>query len=397
MKRLRLAGWSGQLLQARSGAASISRNSTRQPFLNAYVAAAVRCQSSATTVASPELQDEFAIDTEASSGRIPRPSPPHERAAESAKLAALHARLALSKQIPLQTLARSLVTPSADSNANFNNANLAFLGSTIINYHVLEYLVCKYPRLPMAILYEALRAYAGQESLQQVARRWGVESAAAPGEEIDPGLLQWKANGEHMVSTRWGYVRAEIQRQGSYRRGVSSRVVLDDAFGDALSNPETSEQNYESLQNDAFSSFVQAVVGSIYTHCGREAAKSFVTSHILSRQFDPSSLFEFKLPTRELAMLCAREGFEAPVARLESETGRLSRTPVYVVGIYSGKEKLGEAAGPSLDIARRKASMASLKAWYLYSPGNKVRVPSDMMEEGAKPWTAPHIDIGEII
>jgi len=99
----------------------------------------------------------------------------------------------------------------------------------------------------------------------------------------------------------------------------------------------------------------------------------------------------------ELAMLCAREGFEAPLARLESETGRLSRTPVYVVGIYSGKEKLGEGAGPSLDIARRKASMAALKAWYLYSPGNKVRVPSDMMEEGAKPWKAPHIDIGEII
>jgi dsRNA-specific ribonuclease len=96
-------------------------------------------------------------------------------------------------------------------------------------------------------------------------------------------------------------------------------------------------------------------------------------------------------------MLCAREGFEAPIARLESETGRLSRTPVFVVGIYSGTEKLGEAAGPSLDMARRMASMAALKAWYLYSPGNKVRVPSDMMEADAKPWKAPHIDVGEIV
>jgi dsRNA-specific ribonuclease len=250
----------------------------------------------------------------------------------------------------------------------------------------------------MAILYEALRAYAGQESLQQVAKRWGVEAAAAPGEEVDPGLLQWKTAGEQFVNTRWGYVRSEVERSSSYRRGVSSRVVLDDAFGDALSKPESAgQQDHETFQNEAFASFVQAVVGSIYTHSGREAAKSFVKSHILSRQFDPSSLFQFQLPTRELAMLCAREGFEAPVARLESETGRLSRTPVYVVGIYSGKEKLGEGAGPSLDIARRKASMNSLKAWYLYSPGNKVRVPSDMMEDGAKPWKAPHIDIGEII
>ena len=305
--------------------------------------------------------------------------------------------------MPLQTLARALITPSADANGSFNNSNLAFLGSTIINYHVLEHLVCKWPRLPMAILYEALRAYAGQDSLHQVSRRWGVEAAAAPGEEVDPGLLQWMADGEHVVNTRWGYVRAEVERNANsnvvYRRGVSSRVVLDDVFGDALGRPETApaQQGYEALQNEAFGSLVQAVVGGIYTHCGRETAKSFVTSHILSRQFDPSDLFQFKLPTRELAMLCAREGFEPPVARLESETGRLSRTPVYVVGIYSGKEKLGEGAGPSLDMARRKASMASLKAWYLYSPGNKVRVPSDMMEEGARPWKAPHIDIGEII
>jgi dsRNA-specific ribonuclease len=108
-------------------------------------------------------------------------------------------------------------------------------------------------------------------------------------------------------------------------------------------------------------------------------------------------MFQFQLPTRELAMLCAREGFEAPIARLESETGRLSRTPVFVVGVYSGPEKLGEGSGPSLDIARWNASMNALKAWYLYSPSNKVRVPSDMLEEGAKPWKAPHIDIGEII
>lgn len=391
MKRLRVARCSGQLLQARSGAA-LSASAARRPFLNT-----VRCQSSSpsSAIAAHDPIDDALLH--GSEARTPLPSPPPERAAQSAKLAALHARLSLSQKIPLQTLARALIAPSADQNSNFNNANLAFLGSTIINYHVLEYLVCKWPRLPMAILYEALRAFAGQEALHQTARRWGVDAAAAPGEEVDPGLLQWKANGEHVVNTRWGYVRSEAERNESYRRCISSRVVLDDAFGDMTNSTPAGEEGYQHFQNEAFGSFVQAVVGSVYTHNGREAAKSFVTSHILSRQIDPSALFEFKLPTRELAMLCAREGFEAPVARLESETGRLSRTPVFVVGIYSSKEKLGEGAGPSLDIARRKASMAALKAWYLYSPGNKVRVPSDMMEEGAKSWTPPHIDIGEII
>ncbi|KAM6482332.1 ribonuclease III [Trichoderma sp. SZMC 28011] len=383
MKRIRPSRWSGQLLQARCGAGIAA---ARQPFL-----LAARSQSTSSAAA----HDSSSTTSTPIDSPPPLPAPSFSRAAQSAKLAALHARLSLSKKIPLQTLARALVTPSADANPNFNNTNLAYLGSTIVNYHVLEYLVCKWPRLPMAILYEALRAYAGDASLQQVARRWGVESAAAPGEEVDPGLLQWKAGEDQLVNTRWGYVRSD--KAPAWRRGLSSRVVLDNDFGDQVSSLEAEKPEYDTLQSEAFGSVVQAVIGAIYTHCGREEVKAFVKSHILSRELDPSTLFEFKLPTRELAMLCAREGFEAPVARLESETGRLSRTPVYVVGIYSGKEKLGEGAGPSLDVARRQASMASLKAWYLYSPGNKVRVPSDMMEEGAKPWKAPYIDIGEII
>ena len=250
----------------------------------------------------------------------------------------------------------------------------------------------------MAILYEAQRAFSGPASLTQIARRWGVESAAAPGEEVDPGLLQWSEEKTEPGSTALtGYVRAEVERKTLfYRRGMSSRVVLDNEFGDA-NEPSDVKTTHEQTQDMAFSSLVQAVVGSIYSHCGREAAKSFVESHILSRQLDLSKLFAFQLPTRELAMLCAREGFEPPIARLESETGRHSRTPVFVVGIYSGKEKLGEGTGASLDFARRKASMNALKSWYLYTPANKVRVPSDMMEEGAAPWKAPYVDIGEII
>ena len=37
--------------------------------------------------------------------------------------------------------------------------------------------------------------------------------------------------------------------------------------------------------------------------------------------------------------------------RLLKETGRLSISPVFVVGIYSGGEKLGEGFGSSLKIA----------------------------------------------
>ncbi|ATY60035.1 60S ribosomal protein L3 [Cordyceps militaris CM01] len=375
-------------LAARQGVAAVPR---RQAF-----SISKRCQSTTAATDASSLTDDIPLDG-AFSRHNPLPSPPPGRALESAKLAALHARLALPTSIPLQTIARALVTPSADGNQNFNNGSLAELGRSIVNYHVLEYLVCKWPRLPISILYEALRAFAGRESLEQVARRWGVDAAAAPGEEVDPGLLQWKADPIVAPNSRWAYVRAEAERGQYYRRGMSSRVVLDDAFGDTYQAAGESEPGLAKMQAAAYTSFVEAVVGAIYAHSGADTAKLFVKSHILSRDIDLSRMFQFQLPTRELAMLCAREGFEPPRARLESETGRRSRTPVFIVGIYSGQEKLGEGAGASLDVARRVASMNALKAWYMYSPGNKVRVPSDMTLPDAKPWKAPHIDIGEII
>lgn len=352
------------------------------------------------------------------------PSPLPARARQSAKLAALHARLGLSQRLPLETLARALVDASADPSPRFNNSSLAYLGTTLMHYHVAEWLICKYPRLPMVILYGALKAFAGPQALADIARQWGVESAAAPGAEVDPGLLQYSLLHERQIIRQWGYARAEAKNLKKYkwRHGISSRVVLDDDFGDTIvDQAEQAEQaaagdvpadfdasaaelggsmddaSKTRISDEAHANAVRAVVGAVYAHGGREAVRSFVRAHVLSRQLDLESLFRFKLPTRELTYLCARENFEPPVARLESETGRQSRTPVFVVGIYSGTDKLGEGAAASLDRARQKAAMNALKAWYLYSPGENVRVPSDMLLEGATPWEAAHVDIGEIL
>lgn len=270
----------------------------------------------------------------------------------------------------------------------------------------------RYPRLPMEILFGAMKGYAGPVSLHQVARSWGVEHAAAPGGEVDPGLLQFSLNKKGDAITGMGYKRAELEgiKKFKWRHGISSRVVFDNEFGEVVEDDEHDveqlrarrdteygNQYTRALAQQAYSTATWAVVGAIYTHCGREAAKNFIRAHILSRTLDLSKLFVFKRPTRELSMLCAREEFELPVARLLSETGRLSRTPVFVVGIFSGKDKLGEAAAPSLEQARNKAAMNTLKAWYLYSPGEQARVPSDMLVDDAKPWEPAHIDMGEVI
>ena len=366
---------------------------------------------------------------------LPLPSPPPERALRSAKLAALHARLSLSSRIPLQALARALVDPSADAHPRFNNANLAFVGAALLQYHASEYLVARWPRIPMSISFAAMKAYAGIPVLYQIARSWGIEAAAAPGEEVDPGLLQFDPDNPTVGATRWGHVRAEAKELLKYkwRRGLSSRILYDDPFGDLVpKDPRTDEEviqaaaaeaeadaasqdrQQKGLEVDdsrnvrtltlqdaieaAHANCVRAIIGAIYLYNGREATASFIRAHMLSRQLDLSSLFTFQHPERELARLCARENFDPPLARLLSETGRLSRTPVFVVGIYSGRDRLGEGVGPTLDAARTAAAIKTLKAWYLYSPGEDVAVPSDAFVTDEKtPWKPLHVDLGEVV
>lgn len=279
----------------------------------------------------------------------------------------------------------------------------------------------------MEIMYAAMKAFSGDRTLFYVSRSWGVENAAAPGAEVDPGLLQFDLDKPRSFNTKWGLAHPAGEKQYKYRRGISSRVITADDFGEEPYNATRRAKNVNEVHEEQqrqeermglsvetqlslgdpddkvakshniHGQFVRAVTGAIYAHSGREAARSFIKAHILSRQLDLARLFTFKLPTRELARLCAREEFEPPVARLLSETGRLSRTPVFVVGIFSGNDKLGEGAASSLDDARKKASMTALKAWYLYSPGENVRVPSDMMEAGAKAWEPVYVDIGEVL
>ncbi|KAK3353027.1 ribonuclease III domain-containing protein [Lasiosphaeria hispida] len=433
MKRLRADRWTGQLLVARSsqrGCCPAAAGALRSARSDQHY---LPVRSQWTAVSSPfseATETTFATTLQAPRDPSELPSPIPERALHSAKLASLHARLSLPKKLPIQTLARTLVDASADENPLFNNVNLAFVGQTVINYHVSEYLMARYPRLPMEIVWASMRGFAGVAPLFQIARSWGVESAAVPGGEVDPGLLQFTTESPGVSLTKFGYRRTEAMYLEKYkwRRGISNRVVFDDDFGESVNvtpgteqtaheaemqkkereNDEEEEENEysmrrygddvtRSLAEKAHAHFVRAVVGAVYMHCGRDAAHNFIKAHILSRTLDFGRLFSFKKPTMELALLCDREDFDPPVARLLSETGRQSRTPVYVVGIFSGKDKLGEAAGPNLDHARLKAAMNALKAWYLYSPGEHVRVPSDMLADSAKKWEPAYIDIGEII
>jgi dsRNA-specific ribonuclease len=396
MKRLQLLRWSGSVLSPRirpTGFTPQLCSSTR------------RLQSSAS--AAIHDAEEFQIDEQeqtssTQSSRLRYASPPVSAARESAKLAALHARLYLPDRLPVETLARTLVDPSADPHPSFNNEKLATLGNDLLTFYTSEHIMCTYPRLPMTVIFAAMYAFVGPKTLAAIVRGWGVEFAAAAGGEVDPGLLQFKR-------VTPGVDTKELDPEDGFKkpRGMTSRIFYDNEFGEAvgksfdlkkLSRVEIPDP--ESVKGataeEASAMFVRAVMGAIYLHAGRPAAKRFFREHFLSRHLDISKMFNFTNATRDLSKLCRREAFEAPVAKVISETGRLSRHPVFVVGIFSGKDKLGEGSGGSLSEARTRAAVAALKGWYLYSPLD-VRVPSSMEEEDSKPWQPAFVDLGEVI
>lgn len=346
------------------------------------------------------------------------PSPPPSLAASSAKLCALYARLSLPPRFPVETLARCLVNPSADPDSAFNNEALAKLGADLLGLYTSEYVLCRFPRLPSEVLFAAMWAYCGQDTLQIIADEWGVDAVANPGGEVDSGYLQFKrklpGNAESQrFPGRW---IKEVENndtddgeEKAWGRGASSRSFYDDEFGTlAPSQKAINEAEQRTLRGEdslkregvtltnASAEFVRAVMGAVFLHCGKRAAKIFVKEHILSRHLDVEKMFTFKQPMRDLSRLCAREGFESPIARILSETGKRSRHPVFVVGVFAGRQKLGEGTGGSLDEARIRASIRALKGWYLYSP-LEVRVPSDVEGPNAKSWEPVLIDGGEVV
>ncbi|KAF2760665.1 ribonuclease III [Pseudovirgaria hyperparasitica] len=334
-------------------------------------------------------------------------SPSPSVARQSAKLAALHARLSLPTRFPLETLARTLVHPTANPSSEYNNESLAVLGTDLLAYYAAEHLLCHYPRLPMSVLFAAQWGYVGPHTLSAMASEWGIEHAY-PGDEVEPGHLMFMSADQSPDALRMQEQAENLVLKGTanvLKRGANW-LSQRDQFGEMHPSKEILDQMAEATKQeglrtataiDANASFIRALFGAIYLHCGRIATQRFFTSHLLSRQLDIASIFEFKKPKYDLSRLCAREGFDPPVARLISETGRLSRHPVFVVGVFSGEDELGQAAGASLDEARTRAAVAALKSWYLYSP-MEVTKPSSVEGAGNKSkWIPNMVDPGEVV
>jgi len=88
-------------------------------------------------------------------------------------------------------------------------------------------------------------------------------------------------------------------------------------------------------------------------------------------------MIKFSNPKKALSLTVEKFGREKPISRLLKETGRFSIAPVFVVGIYSGQDKLGEGFRSSLSMAEFRAAEDALHRLYLTrTPPNQLQLPS---------------------
>ncbi|KAF9512100.1 hypothetical protein BS47DRAFT_1345898 [Hydnum rufescens UP504] len=121
----------------------------------------------------------------------------------------------------------------------------------------------------------------------------------------------------------------------------------------------------------------RSVIALLARHSSLADARNFTHTHFLSRIVDLEHLLNFRAPKVVLVETAAKFGMERPISRLIAETGRYSNVPIFIVGIYSGSEKLGEGFGNSLRMAEYRAAEDSLNRLYLTrQPSHLVRLPT---------------------
>lgn len=291
--------------------------------------------------------------------------------ANAPALRALHARLGLEGLLSLPTLARTLICQSAHTKY-VDNLGMATFGQNLLNFYVYEYFMVKYPRLPPTVLQKTISLYLSTHSLAEIAVSWGVE------EDSRSALSRYLTEeDEDCLFGKLRYSPTSAKKENGVVELLSGQEIF-------------------AGRNGALSTFTRALIAGIYTHSGLEATKIFIHNYIIKpKKIDLSNMLTFEQPTRELSRLCARESLPNPTSRLLVETGRYTSHPMFIVGVFSGVQKLGEGQGASLSESKTRAAVNALKSWYLYSP-LESSLPSDASTE-SNTFGGVFIDKGSVV
>ncbi|KAI9218117.1 ribonuclease III domain-containing protein [Blastocladiella britannica] len=246
--------------------------------------------------------------------------------ASSAAVNAFVARTGFRLSSP-DTLQQALTHRTFDHGRQPSNDRLEFLGQQALGLYVTEYVHAKYPNIPADALRDAVNAYTSPASLSILGRSLGVQD-----------VMRWTAH-------------------DAAKSGESHMVAK----------------------------VMKALIGALYHDKGAMAARKFIHASLLSKDLDMEAVLAIKEPKRLLAALLKRQQRERPVSRMLHETGRHSAAPVFVVGVFSGTRKIGEAAGSSIKMAEHRAAKDALMKHFLTEVG-KPLLPSEtegMAEEDA--------------
>ncbi|KIK16223.1 hypothetical protein PISMIDRAFT_71206, partial [Pisolithus microcarpus 441] len=142
------------------------------------------------------------------------------------------------------------------------------------------------------------------------------------------------------------------------------------------------------LHSDALASIPRALAALVYQERCLASARKFVHSFFLNRRVDIRAMLKFRDPKRALMETVAKFQREPPKSKqrdpLLKETGRFSNSPIFVVGIYTGADKLGEGFGSSLKMAEYRAAEDALHRLYLTrTPPHVLKLPSSTFGEHA--------------
>ncbi|KAH6572504.1 hypothetical protein BASA50_010689 [Batrachochytrium salamandrivorans] len=211
------------------------------------------------------------------------------------------------------------------------NSRYQYLGETVLKTFVSEYVLAKYPLMEIDAASKVIEAYSSINVASNVGQIFGVHL-----------LMRWKGNA-----------------------GVRETPTDDGAF-------------------IVRASVMFALIGAVYQHQGPAAARNLIHKHFISRATDVDAILDAQLkiskPRKLLAITLKNLGKPKPISRLLGETGRLSARSVFLVGVYSGIEKIGDGYGSSIKMAEQRACIDALNKHYMTEVKN-IKLPSETDEE----------------
>ncbi|KAJ3151581.1 hypothetical protein HDU89_002024 [Geranomyces variabilis] len=203
-------------------------------------------------------------------------------------------------------LSEALTHPSFGKAILSKNTRLGLLGGKVLSLYAAEHVHSAYPDLPADAVPSVVDELTGQKALQSAGQKLGIAK-----------VMRWKP-----------------------------------------------QQNLPAADGKVVGSILQALIGALYQDQGAAVTKQFITSHFLSRTVDESIHAKLANPLAALDAVTAVAGRPRPEARVLKETGANGPSPLYLVALFNGQEKLGDGYGSSKAQAEARAAKRVLRNHY---------------------------------